>query len=376
MITTTSFKSLIVAQRRHPTEWLWRECQSIKSQFCEAVVKAGYLSWEQMVSAACRYRLGASKLGGVIFWQIDQDERVRDGKVMYYGPDCHRLKDKLHHPTWVSTLLRQRDPFPNAPHETSHCFFGTHLLTESYFKSHTEITEITERPKGQMEITDDTDYFLNTDFMDYKDSAAKAAPAQPVPKALSVISEISVCHKERPKGQMEITERPKGQIEITDDTDYFLNTDFMDYKDSAAKAAPAQPVPKALSVISEISVCHKNTVCVVEAEKTAVILSEVYPQYVWLAAGGLGEVQVEKFRPLRGHKVVLFPDTDPDGTAFKRWSEAATLVMNQVFWEDSPPIRVSPLLELHATPDQKSRKIDLVDFLSETNVNNNHNFIH
>ena len=46
--------------------------------------------------------------------------------------------------------------------------------------------------------------------MDYKESAAKAAPAQPVPEALSVISEISVCHKERPKGQME----------ITDDTDY------------------------------------------------------------------------------------------------------------------------------------------------------------
>ncbi len=301
MITTTSFKSLIVAQRRHPTEYFWKRCLSMKSQFCEAVVKAGYLSWEQMVSAACRYRLGASKLGGVIFWQIDQDERVRDGKVMYYGPDCHRLKDKLHHPTWVSTLLRQRDPFPNAPHETSHCFFGTHLLTESYFKSHTEITEI---------------------------------------------------------------------------TDYLLNTDFMDYKDSAAKAAPAQPVPEALSVISEISVCHKKTVCVVEAEKTAVILSELYPQYVWLAAGGLGEVQADKFRPLRGHKVVLFPDTDPDGKAFRRWSEAATLVMNQVFWEDSPPIRVSPLLELHATPDQKSRKIDLVDFLSETNVNNNHNFIH
>ena len=100
-----------------------------------------------------------------------------------------------------------------------------------------------------------------------------------------------------------------------------------------------------------------------EAEKTAFVLSEVYPQYVWLAAGGLGEVQVEKFRSLRGHKVILFPDTDPDGIAFKRWSEAATLVMNQVFWEDSPPIRVSPLLEIHATPEQKQAKIDLIDFL-------------
>ena len=295
-ILSPSFKDFKI---QHSTSIFWKRCLAINSQFCEAVVKAGYLSWEQMVSAACRYRLGASKLGGVIFWQIDQDERVGDGKVMYYGPDCHR--DKQHNPTWVSALLRKRDPFPNAPHETSHCFFGTHLLTESYFKSHTEITEITERPKGQ--------------------------------------------------------------IEITDDTDYFLNTDFMDYKDSAAKAAPAQPVPEALSVISVISVCPKKSVCVVEAEKTAVIMSELYPQYVWLAAGGLGEVQVEKFRPLRGHKVILFPDTDPDGIAFKRWSDAATLVMNQVFWEDSPPIRVSPLLEIHATPEQKAAKIDLIDFL-------------
>ena len=299
MITTTSFGSIIASQRHHPTELLWRRCLAIDSQFCEAVVKAGYLTWEQMVSAACRYRLGATRQGGVIFWQIDQEERVRDGKVMYYRTDCHR--DKQHNPTWVSALLRKRDPFPDSPHETSHCFFGTHLLTENGYKGHTEITEITERPKGQ--------------------------------------------------------------IEITDDTDYFLNTDFMDYKDYAAKAAPAQPVPEALSVISVISVCPKKSVCVVEAEKTAVIMSELYPQYVWLAAGGLGEVQVEKFRPLRGHKVILFPDTDPDGKAFKRWSDAATLVMNQVFWEDSPPIRVSPLLETHATPEQKAAKIDLIDFL-------------
>ena len=287
MITTTSFKAIIAAQRRHPTEWLWRQCLSIRSQFCEAVVAAGYLSWEQMVSAACRYRLGVSRQGGVIFWQIDHEERVRDGKVMYYGLDCHRLKDKQHHPTWISTLLRRRDPFPDSPHETSHCFFGAHLLTESYVKGHTEITEITER--------------------------FPTSHAQPVPKALSVISVISVCHNK--------------------------------------------------SVRSERSVCDKKTVCVVEAEKTAFILSELYPQYVWLAAGGLGEVQVDKFRPLRGRRVILFPDTDPEGMAYRRWYETAQMVMQQPFWEDSPPIRVSTVLEQHASAEQKARKIDLVDFL-------------
>ena len=300
MITTTSFKAIIAAQRHHPTEWLWRRCLSIRSQFCEAVVAAGYLSWEQMVSAACRYRLGASKLGGVIFWQIDQEERVHDGKVMYYRPDCHRDKDKDRHPTWVSALLRRRDPFPKSPHETSHCFFGAHLLTDSYVKGHTEITEITER--------------------------FPTSHAQPVPKALSVISCVpSVASEQSSSAVISVCHHK--------------------------------------SVRSERSVCDKKTVCVVEAEKTAVILSELYPQCIWLAAGGLGEVQADKFRPLRGHKVIMFPDTDPEGTAYRRWYEAAQLVMQQPFWENSPPIRVSAVLEQHASSEQKSRKIDLVDYL-------------
>ena len=104
---------------------------------------------------------------------------------------------------------------------------------------------------------------------------------------------------------------------------------------------------------------------IVEAEKTAFILSELYPEYIWLASGGLSEVQPEKFRPLRGHRVVMFPDTDPDGIAFRCWNNAAREVMRSVFWEDSPPIRVSPLLELKATAAQKHRKIDILDFLFE-----------
>ncbi len=223
----------------HVTAVMWRRCLSIRNQFCDAVVQSGMLTWEQMVSAACRYCVGATKKGGVIFWQIDKEGRVHDGKVMYYQPDCHRCKDKEHRPTWVSAILKHRDPFPNVPHAISHCFFGTHLLS------------------------------------------------------------------------------------------------------------------------------HTDTVCVVEAEKTAFVLSERYPQYIWLAAGGLGEVQPDKFRPLQGHRVIMMPDTDPDGTAFRRWNEAAQVVMQSVFWENSPPIHVSAFLELNATSDQKRRKIDLLDYVLE-----------
>lgn len=233
---------------RHVTAGLWRRCLSIRSQFCDAVVASGLLTWEQMLSAACRYCVGATRKGGVIFWQIDHEGRVHDGKVMYYQRDCHRYKDNEHRPTWISAILRHRDPFPNAPHETSHCFFGLHLLTEDV--------------RWKMD-------------------------------------------------------------------------DVM--------------------------------VVVVEAEKTAFVLSERYPQYVWLAAGGLGEVQLEKFRTLRGRRVIMMPDTDPDGTAFRHWNEAAQAVMQSVFWEDSPPIHVSAFLELNATPEQKRRKIDLLDYIMEVN---------
>jgi len=109
-----------------------------------------------------------------------------------------------------------------------------------------------------------------------------------------------------------------------------------------------------------------TTVAIVEAEKSAVILSELYPQYIWLAAGGMGEVQTDKFLPLRRHKIILFPDTDPDQRAFTRWYDAAQKVMGSFFWPKDNIIRVSPFLEQHATPDQKRRKIDLVDFIKES----------
>ena len=242
---------------RHPSAFMWQQCLSINNQFCDAVVGAGYLSYEQMFSASCRYCIGASKLGGVIFWQIDHEGRIHDGKIMYYQPDCHRCKDRK--PTWVSYLLTKRNGTPRGT--SSHCFFGLHLLME----------------EGRSKM-----------------------------------------------------EEEKNNVQC-----------------------------------SMLNVQCSQTIALVEAEKSAFILSELYPEYIWLAAGGLGGVQPEKFRPLKGHKVIMFPDTDPDGRAFKQWSEAAKEVMRSIFWEDSPPIRVSPILELNATTEQKQRKIDLIDFLFE-----------
>jgi hypothetical protein len=103
-------------------------------------------------------------------------------------------------------------------------------------------------------------------------------------------------------------------------------------------------------------------VCVVEAEKTAVILSEHYPQQLWMAAGGLFELTAQKLFPLRHHKVTLFPDTDTDGKAYTRWYD----IVHEARRLYGIDITVSSLLERRATPEQKQRKIDLIDFLFDS----------
>ena len=219
---------------------LWQQRLGTASEFCRAVVSNGYLSEEQMQRAAQRYRLGASRDGGVIFWQIDEFDQLRDGKIMHYRPDCHRDHDRK--PTWTAYLLRKHGQLPK-DWNTDHCLFGLHLLS---------------------------------------------------------------------------------------------TTDFTDYTD--------------------------KTIAVVEAEKTAVIMSEVKPDYVWLATGGKTELNVAKLKPLEGRRVILFPDTDEDGQTYRDWYDVAEAA-SDVFGH---PVTVSSLLEQRATSAQKAAKIDLVDLLFQS----------
>ena len=99
----------------------------------------------------------------------------------------------------------------------------------------------------------------------------------------------------------------------------------------------------------------------VESEKTAIICSELLADehFLWMASGGFSRLSAKLLEPLKGRKVILIPDTDADGTAYQGWlrkAEEAKRLMDQ-------PITVSNLLERFATGEEKSRKIDLADFL-------------
>jgi len=51
-----------------------------------------------------------------------------------------------------------------------------------------------------------------------------------------------------------------------------------------------------------------NSVAIVENEKSAIIASAVIPDSVWIAAGQLNGLSIEKAKVLKGRKVTLFPD--------------------------------------------------------------------
>ena len=110
--------------------------------------------------------------------------------------------------------------------------------------------------------------------------------------------------------------------------------------------------------------CHTENapVCVVEKEASAVVLSELFPQYLWLATVYPMNFNVCSFEPLQGHDVTLFPSTDETMDNYLAWCELA----DQARRVYGLHIVVQDVLEQHATPAQKAARIDLLDFITDS----------
>jgi len=71
------------------------------------------------------YFIGTSKNwpGSTVFWQIDFQGNIRDGKIMLYDPaNGRRVKQPYNHITWAHSALKLKD------YNLQQCFFGEHLL--------------------------------------------------------------------------------------------------------------------------------------------------------------------------------------------------------------------------------------------------------
>lgn len=94
-------------------------------------------------------------------------------------------------------------------------------------------------------------------------------------------------------------------------------------------------------------------VAIVESEKTAIIASIYFPQFIWLAVGGLGNLKAERCGVLTGRTVILFPDLNK----YEQWKERAQELSRIATFT------VSDLLERKATEEERSKGLDLADYL-------------
>lgn len=61
----------------------------------------------------------------------------------------------------------------------------------------------------------------------------------------------------------------------------------------------------------------QKTVCIVESEKSALVCACQYPEYLWLATGGCGNLQASKLLPLMNRNLVIYPDSGE----YQKWCE-------------------------------------------------------
>ena len=101
----------------------------------------------------------------------------------------------------------------------------------------------------------------------------------------------------------------------------------------------------------------ESGVAVVESEKAAVVLSELFPHCLWMASGPYPTLNL--LEPLRGCHVTLFPHTDPTIDNYIFHLELAEQARGLYHFD----ISVSSLLEDHASPEQKQQCVGLLEYL-------------
>jgi ribosomal protein L32 len=97
-----------------------------------------------------------------------------------------------------------------------------------------------------------------------------------------------------------------------------------------------------------------DPVALCEAEKTAVVCSEYFPQLVWVATGGKTGLTTEKLKVLRGRTVLMFPDAD----GFEEWKKKAEQLKQYL---PCSTLNVSDILQTVCTGEGASA--DLCDYV-------------
>jgi hypothetical protein len=98
---------------------------------------------------------------------------------------------------------------------------------------------------------------------------------------------------------------------------------------------------------------------IVESEKSAIIASCIMPETIWLAAGNINGLSIEKCQVLKGRNVMLYPDLG----AFEKWSKKARMLNFPSLHGEGAGVRCSTLLENEATDTERANGLDIADYI-------------
>lgn len=110
-----------------------------------------------------------------------------------------------------------------------------------------------------------------------------------------------------------------------------------------------------------------KTVAIVESEKSAIVATAYLPDFIWMATGGIQNLNKEKLLPLKGRKIILFPDLG----AYDKWKTKAAGLSKEI----DAFITVSDLLEKKASETDKQKGFDVADYLLKNPLKSNSNIL-
>jgi len=105
-----------------------------------------------------------------------------------------------------------------------------------------------------------------------------------------------------------------------------------------------------------------QSISIVESEASAIVLSELFPESLWMAYTTTSHLYPELLAPLEGQTVTIYPRTDPTLSTYIFFRDYA----EEVKCHYDIDLTIDPTLEDHATESQKARCIDILDFLLDS----------
>ena len=105
-----------------------------------------------------------------------------------------------------------------------------------------------------------------------------------------------------------------------------------------------------------------QSISIVESETSAIVLSELFPESLWMAYTTTSHLYPELLAPLEGQTVTIYPRTDPTMSTYLFFRDYAEAVKCRYDID----LTIDATLEEYTTQDQKERGIDILDFLLDS----------